>query len=177
MMNVKYAHEYWTDLGFTFREGEADILLTRQEMEELRDRTDMPGSNRYVKLIKGVIDKINHGSDILIERITFGDYDSKLFKDIFDTNMEFIDGKTYTLQDYIQNINVHNYRLTSCKNKPVININNIEVLEPQPILEEIIEDEVLPRVPDALRRDYEEKYGEEADIYLNRDFNGTFRVY
>ena len=54
MVNVKYAHNYWTELGSTFREGDADILLTRREMEEFRDRKDMPGHNRYVKLVKGI---------------------------------------------------------------------------------------------------------------------------
>jgi len=35
----------------------------------------------------------------------------------------------------------------------------------------------LPRVPEEIRRSYELEYGAEADIYLNRDFNGTFRIY
>ena len=175
-MNVKYAHDYWTDLGKTFRAGDADILLSRQEMEELRDREDMPGSNRYVKFIRGVIDKVNHGSDILVERINFGEYDSRIFKEVFDTTMNFIDGKTYTLQDYIQTVNVQNYRLTSSTNKMVIDINSVEVLESQPKLEDIIE-ESLPRVPEDIKKRYEKEYGDEADIYLNRDFCGTFEVY
>ncbi len=177
MVDVKYAHDYWTELGFTFREGDAEILLTRTEMEELRDRKDMPGSNRYVKLVKGIIDKINHGSDILIERINFGEHESKMFREIFETKMNFIDSKTYTLQDYIlQNANVHNYRLTSCSTKDLIDIKGVEVIDFQPDLENIVE-ESLPRVPERLRREYELEYGDEADIYLNRDFHATFRIF
>ena len=176
MVKVKYAHDYWTELGSTFREGDADILLTRQEMEEFRNREDMPGVNRYVKFIRGVIDKVNFGSNILIERINFGDQDTRIFREVFDTNMTFIDGKTYTLQDYVQNINVYNYRLTSCKNKNVIDINNVEVLNLQPKLEDIVK-KSLPSVPEDIQRRYEQEYGDEAEIYLNRDFNGTFRVY
>ncbi len=66
---------------------------------------------------------------------------------------------------------------------PVKEFNSIKadrinhVIDEVKSLESVLEDEVLPRVPEALQRDYEEKYGDEADIYLNRDFNGTFRVY
>ena len=178
MVNVKYAHEYWTDLGFTLREGDADILLSRKEMEEFRYREDMPGSNRYVKLVKGIIDKINHGSDILIERINFGEHESKIFREVFETKMNFIDSRTYTLQDHIlQDANVHNYRLTSCNTKDLIDIKRVEVIDSRPDLEEIVE-ESLPRVPDELRRKYVLDYGdEEADIYLNRDFSNTFRIF
>ena len=177
MVNVKYAHNYWTELGSTFREGDADILLTRREMEEFRDRKDMPGHNRYVKLVKGIIDKINHGSDILIERINFEEHESKIFREVFETKMNFIDSRTYTLQDHIlQNANVHNYRLTSCRTKDLIDIKGVEVIDFQPDLEKIVE-KSLPRVPEKLRREYELEYGDEANIYLNRDFSTEFKIW
>ena len=56
-------------------------------------------------------------------------------------------------------------------------IDEVESLES--VIEEVSSESesTLPFVPDQHRRNYEEKYGDEADIYLNRDFNGTFRVY
>ncbi len=92
--------------------------------------------------------------------------------------MNFIDSRTYTLQDHIlQDANVHNYRLTSCNTKDLIDIKRVEVIDPRPDLEEIVE-ESLPRIPDEIRRKYVLEYGdEEADIYLNRDFSNTFRIF
>ena len=71
---------------------------------------------------------------------------------------------------------MHNYRLTSCRTKDLIDINGVEVIDFQPDLEKIVE-KSLPRVPEKLRREYELEYGDEANIYLNRDFSTEFKIW
>ena len=59
-------------------------------------------------------------------------------------------------------------------NGVITKVNSLES-----VIDEIntVPEKTLPFVPEALRKIYEDEYGEDADLYLNRDFSGTFRVY
>lgn len=181
-MEIQYLHGYVSEFvgGTTIKtykesQAPAKIRLDRAELEEIRDRDDMPGSNRYVKLVRSVADKINHPT-VLIRNINFGN-DLETFQEVFDTKMKFIDGKTFPLQDYSQEVTTLDNRGRHYNSRTVIDVRAVEVIQQIDMKLEDIVEHSLPLVPEQVRKHYVREFGDEADIYLHRDLGDQFSVW
>ena len=181
-MEIQYVHGYVSEFAGgttiqTYKDSQdsAHIQFSRDELKEIRDRDDMPGSNRYVKLVHSVADRINHPT-VLVRSINFGN-DLKTFQEVFDTRMKFIDGSSFPLQDYSQEVNALDGRGLHYNSRTVIDVRDVEVVQrPEFKLEDIVE-RTLPLVPEHVRAHYVQEFGNDADIYLHRDLGDQFAVW
>ena len=181
-MEIHYVHGYVSEFAGgttikTYKESREPehIRLSNEEFEEIRNRDDMPGSNRFVKLVYSLADRINHPT-VLVQNINF-ENDLKAFQEIFDTKMQFIDGKTFPLRDYSREVSALDRRGRYSNSREVIDVRDVEVVQrPNVKLEDIVE-RTLPLVPEHVRAHYIQEFGDDADIYLHRDLGDQFSVW